>query len=893
MLELKDISKEYKPKKGEPTIALKNINITFPKNGMVFITGKSGCGKSTLLNIIGGLDKESSGELILHKKSFLKFKSPDFDSYRNTYLGFIFQDFNLIEEYNVYKNIEIAFSLQKKKTQKETIDIVLDKVGISNLGNRKINELSGGQKQRVAIARAIAKDSSIILADEPTGNLDSENSIQIFNILKEISKEKLVIVVTHDIESANIYADRMIELHDGVIVKDENKIVQKEDQSEDKFKFNKTRLSFLKSIALAFSNIKRKKIRMLITTLLITFALTLFGFSYMITTFNIPYTHSKTIEITDETKIELYKKVNNKIYSNSSLINAYSEQDLATIKQKLSKYGIIPLKSIMLVENDMNPMIQFNDKYNEDGVYKDTLYYSLYMSDTYFTEFDNNENIKIIGELPKNKNEVLITKIQADYMIEKGIINIEYDKEKNQIDKVTKFSSYEDVISKNYTLEFGTNQFIITGIIDEDMSKYEILKDLTYDEYEINPNPIYDEFNEKYSNDWYIYVNKNFFDELVLMPNIQFNSTAYKFSVVKDDNQIFTQSPVKLTMGINIYNGTSTQKVTQLNDNEIVINDIFLSEYDSEFAEARTKYMEEENKKYREKEKEYQEKVNEQQKILEKNPDAEVKEIKEPQPFDYTKLYREYTYNYLKETNLIGSTINIRVNDLYLKRGSTKETDYKNVKIIGYLFDYVSEDGWNSYLSDNIMDNWLSNNINVSYLYFNESSAETLEQLFTEIPLNSKEYKIKTLYSDSMSEVQKVVNKVSNIAHYTTIAFLIFTVIIFMNFIISSINKSKKDIGILRALGTKKKDVFKIYVLESVIIGTISVILSFTIIVLLKNYCNTLISKDLFFTAEVLILRIEILYYLIISVITIILLSSLLPIYKFSNMKPIDAINNK
>ena len=212
MIEFKNLNKVYKTKKGIETKALNNINLKIGNKGIVFNIGKSGSGKSTMLNLLGGLDTVTSGELLINNQNISNFKNREYDSYRNTYIGFVFQEFNILEQYNVYDNIALAIKLQNKKPDKYKISNLLEKLGLKDLDQRKVNELSGGQKQRVAIARALIKNPKIILADEPTGNLDKASSKQIFELLKEISKEKLVIVVSHDIESAFTYADRFIEL---------------------------------------------------------------------------------------------------------------------------------------------------------------------------------------------------------------------------------------------------------------------------------------------------------------------------------------------------------------------------------------------------------------------------------------------------------------------------------------------------------------------------------------------------------------------------------------------------------------------------------------------------------------------------------------------------------
>lgn len=220
MLELKHITKVYRPKKGVPVKALDNVSLKIQSKGMVFILGKSGSGKSTLLNIIGGLDRYDHGELIIKGKSSKDFTQSDFDSYRNTYVGFIFQEYNILEDFSVGANIGLALELQGKKATEEAINRILQQVDLEGYGHRKPNELSGGQKQRVAIARALVKEPEIILADEPTGNLDSETGKQVFDTLKKLSQEKLVIVVSHDREFAETYGDRIIELADGKIIRD-------------------------------------------------------------------------------------------------------------------------------------------------------------------------------------------------------------------------------------------------------------------------------------------------------------------------------------------------------------------------------------------------------------------------------------------------------------------------------------------------------------------------------------------------------------------------------------------------------------------------------------------------------------------------------------------------
>lgn len=233
MLEIKNVKRIYKPKKGVPVIALDDVSLKFADTGMVFLLGKSGSGKSTLLNVMGGLDKYDEGEIIIKGKSSKDFSQGDFDSYRNTYLGFIFQEYNILNEFTVGANIGLALELQGRKATSEAVNAILEEVDLVGYGSRKPSELSGGQKQRVAIARALVKSPEIIMADEPTGALDSATGLQVFDTLKKLSSDKLVIVVTHDREFAELYGDRVIELKDGKVISDIEKFKSESHKRND------------------------------------------------------------------------------------------------------------------------------------------------------------------------------------------------------------------------------------------------------------------------------------------------------------------------------------------------------------------------------------------------------------------------------------------------------------------------------------------------------------------------------------------------------------------------------------------------------------------------------------------------------------------------------------
>ncbi len=265
MLELRNIKKSYQT--GDfIQHALKDVSIKFRTNEFVAILGPSGSGKTTLLNIIGGLDRYDQGDLIINHKSTKKFKDQNWDFYRNNCIGFIFQSYNLISHINVLENVEMSTILSgysKKKRRKKALE-ALEKVGLKDHIHKKPNQLSGGQMQRVAIARSLVNDPDIILADEPTGALDTKTSKQIMDLIKEIAKDKLVIMVTHNPDLAKEYATRTIEFQDGEILKDSNPIKETE-ESKDKFKIKKTSMSYQSALSLSFNNLKTKKGRTFIT----------------------------------------------------------------------------------------------------------------------------------------------------------------------------------------------------------------------------------------------------------------------------------------------------------------------------------------------------------------------------------------------------------------------------------------------------------------------------------------------------------------------------------------------------------------------------------------------------------------------------------------------------
>lgn len=514
MLQLKSIKKVYKTNDLD-VIALNNVSIDFRKSEFVSILGPSGCGKTTLLNIIGGLDKYTSGDLIIDNKSTKKFKSTDFDSYRNHQIGFVFQSYNLITHQSVLANVELALTLSgvsKKERRKRAIE-ALDKVGLHEQINKRPNQLSGGQMQRVAIARAIVNNPEIILADEPTGALDSKTSLQIMDLLKEISKEKLIIMVTHNEELAYKYSTRVVKLLDGNIIEDTNPYKIEDNQQED-FKVKKIAMSFLTALSLSFNNLLTKKGR----TILTSFAgsIGIIGIALILSLSNgvnnyikrveedalssYPLIIEKTTFSTDEiisslmTKRESTNQELNKIYSNDIVVDMLSNMtkgiksnNLKDFKTYLDnntkikdyvldinyKYNI----TLNIYKNTKDKIIKVNPNDLFSSLMGNNNYQSSYSNYNVFTEMlDNQEVLEsqyevLAGKYATEENELmLITNSNneiSDYVL--YTLGIK-DQEELQsiIAKVMKGESvsvnkttynYDDLLNLEYKLVLPTSYY--------------------------------------------------------------------------------------------------------------------------------------------------------------------------------------------------------------------------------------------------------------------------------------------------------------------------------------------------------------------------------------------------------------------------------------------------
>ena len=380
--------------------------------------------------------------------------------------------------------------------------------------DRNINELSGGEKQRVSIARAMIKNPDIILADEPTGNLDSTNSENIFNILKQISYAKLVVVVTHDRDAAYKYGNEVIEISDGTVT---NIVQNTELTTETKsLVIRKSKLSLLKAISFAFTNLKKKKIRLFISILLVTVSLFLFGYTSFLTNFNINKMHADAINRGNDNLITISK--NNNATDINPLKNL-TEDDINNISKLINtdytNVSRLNANNEYLTVNFVNP--------------SDLCYYekgSINSNILSFIEYSNEKinNLKLIGNVPSNSDEIIVNKFFADYMIENGITIYDYDKDKKltNIDYFPK--DYNEIVNDKkkivlYSNGNGNYTLTISGILDEDISKFDKLKTINENEAKTDYKKIYDEFNNKIETIFDVIVNKDLIKDYNISKN--------------------------------------------------------------------------------------------------------------------------------------------------------------------------------------------------------------------------------------------------------------------------------------------------------------------------------------------------------------------------------------
>ena len=508
MLQLQHISKVYHTGNQE-FHALKDISIRFRENEFVSILGQSGSGKTTLLNIIGGLDQYTSGDLLIQGKSTKQFKDRDWDSYRNHTIGFIFQSYNLIGHQTALSNVEIAMTLSgvsKAERKKRAIE-VLERVGLKDHLYKKPSQMSGGQMQRIAIARALVNDPKVILADEPTGALDSETSVQIMELLKDIAKERLVIMVTHNPELAQKYSTRIVQVLDGNILSDSNPCEPTEETKQVDIQFTKTKMSFITALVLSFNNLLTKKGRTLLTAFagsigIIGIALILAlsnGVSDYVkkvqedTLVSLPLTISEqnqsNLLATSPDLSEKPYKDNHELGINTILTNLLKKQigknDLASFKTYLEEHTskVESLTKDIRYRYNLQPFIYASDTSNgPKSILPSTLADEIetanqtmkgYLQNlNYWSELSSDSSMLeskydvLEGRFPQDKSEIVLIVDENNQISDLLLysLRIKDPSELNDTKKLDELSSqtyqYSDFIGKTFKAVVNTNRFV-------------------------------------------------------------------------------------------------------------------------------------------------------------------------------------------------------------------------------------------------------------------------------------------------------------------------------------------------------------------------------------------------------------------------------------------------
>ena len=848
MLKLNNIKKNYETG-NESVKALKGINIEFRENEFVSILGPSGCGKTTLLNIIGGLDHYTSGDLIIDCISTKKYKDRDWDTYRNHRIGFVFQNYNLITHQSVLSNVELALTLSgvDKQTRRKKAIAVLEKVGLKDQMHKKPNQMSGGQMQRVAIARALVNDPDILLADEPTGALDTKTSEQIMKILKEISKDRLIIMVTHNPELAQKYSTRIINLLDGEVTSDSkpysSKKEEKEKKKEEKKKAKKTSMSFLTAMNLSLNNLMTKKGRTILTAFagsigIIGIALILSisnGVQQYInnveeeTLTSYPLTvQEETVEISDlitTLQPDADKEVHEdgKIYSNDVM-----SEMMATMSAKVQSNNLEAFKSY--IESDETNI----QNYTSAISYSYNLNLQIYKDDT--DEIVQVNPNTVLDELGMSMNEMQSAFVSTDVFSEM------FDSEKmnkQMYDLVagswpTTYNEVVLVVDENNEISDFTLYALGLKDSDELSEMYQNILDGTPFEVEQTSYDIDDlvgmNFKFLLNSDYYdkengIWVDKR--SDEKYMKELLENAEELTITGIIKPNE---ESVVTSTAGGILY----------LKDlKEYVINKI----NESEIAKEQTE-----------------------------NPDINVFTGQEfsDEEFDVNFLTPEQ----LAYLQSLSPTEMAQVIENYEKQaGATYEDVLNQIGVI----DLDKPSSINIYPKDFDSKEEIVNIIN----NYNEKAQEE----------GHDENVIK--YSDLVGVMMSGVSTIIDVISYVLMAFVSISLIVssIMIGIITyiSVLERTKEIGILRAIGASKKDISRVFNAETFIEGLIAGVMGILITLLLTIPINIII-KNLSGISNVAILPIGGAIILVIISILLTTIAGLIPSRMASKKDPVEAL---
>ncbi len=941
MLETKDLCKSYKPKKGIPVTAVDHVSIRFPQTGMVFLLGKSGSGKSTMLNLLGGLDKYDSGEIIIKGTSSKDFNQQKFDSYRNTYVGFIFQEYNVLEEFTVGANIALAIELQGRKASDEELNRILHDVDLDGYGDRKPNELSGGQKQRVAIARALVKNPEIIMADEPTGALDSNTGRQILDTLKKLSAEKLVIIVSHDREYAEQYADRIIEMADGKVIRDvqattdnsmenqslifrtntveipygyhlteEDRIMINEyidkvnhgltvtvpgagkrfsetDEStiavseENNFKLIKSKLPMKSAFKIGSSSLKHKRFRLVMTIFLSVIAFTLFS---LVDTFS-SYDHIRScvdslmdsdINYISLSRAEKHGSGMDIWWSHSD--SSLSVDDLTNIEKDTG----IPVVGIYRPK--MYEDLSFSQNIDSSLISDENKLRTALHRFCGFSEITeeslNNMGYSIhAGKLPDgSKNEIAISMMACDTFIKTGYIKAKPEKEQqNEVfrkdaaeeeteekkPKTEKISEPHYMIGK--TLLINNELYTITAII-----------------------------NTKYDSKRFERLNQNE-DQLTGADNLinYLLMSEYQCAVYNSLTGAAMVGPGKVAQMVEtqpmIYSQNKSSISIQNNYDESNNTSIFYyADYLSKLSDIPSEDI-----------------------IWTDGPKSSLADNEVIVTLDCFEIYNGRGSSQLMSENkeitesTLADAINV-INEsgglcgwIYYYDGSGRE-EINDIKVVGCL---KSSSIYSKARATVYSDTFINKMVEITDGVY-DSAVGAMPQTRSDIETLvrycykdgddvSYRYELNNAVTYELDTFNSAIKVLSKVFFYIGLFFAVFASILMANFISVSISYKKQEIGILRAIGSRSNDVFRIFFSESFIIAMIEFVLTSLLCGIGVTIFNSVVRNK--FGVLITLLHFGLRQVLLILVISIgvAAIASFLPVRKIASKKPIDAIRNK
>ena len=856
MLELKNIKKTY-ISGNEKVKALKGVSLNFRENEFVSILGQSGCGKTTLLNIIGGLDSYTSGDLIINGKSTKKYNAKDWDTYRNHSVGFVFQSYNLIPHQTVLSNVELALTLSgvsKEERRKRAID-VLTKVGLKEQIHKKPNQMSGGQMQRVAIARALVNDPDILLADEPTGALDSATSVQIMELLKEVSKDRLVIMVTHNPELAEKYSTRIINLLDGEVTSDSNPYKGKGKIKEAKK--GKTSMSFLTALSLSLNNLMTKKGR----TLLTAFAgsIGIIGIALIMSLSN---GVQKYIDRVEQDTLSSYPLIIEKSQVDMSVMME-AVMGMQNSSSKDYKDGKIHTNSIMndlldmmsskMTTNNLEEFKKFLDSDKEIKKYINDVQYGYGLTVNVYNENSEHGIVKV------NPTEIVEKMGMSDMKDMQSKMNM--NDTFGSFDVWTELLNNKDTLKEQYDLVKGTwpNKYDeVVLILDEsgNISDYSL-----YALGIMDPDELADKFNDlldgkkvnKVKSKTYSY------DELIDMKFKLILQTDY---YEKENNMWVDKSDDEEYLKKIIKNGEEIKVVGIIKPNEesIITNPYGGVGYTSDLQ------------------KHIMEKTNDTEiaKDQMENKDINVftgMEFNSSEKFDYSSLSREqqlYLMNLPQEemANLINSfTENATATyESNLQKLGIAELD-KPSKINIYPKDFDAKE-----------------------------EIVSLIDKYNQKQTNDKKDENVISYSDVVGSMMSSVTTIVDIVSYVLMAFVSVSLIVssIMIGIITyiSVLERTKEIGILRAIGASKRDISRVFNAETFIIGLVAGVLGI-VVTLLLNIPINMVLKNILDVSNIASLPLTPALILIVISMVLTVIAGLIPSKMASKKDPVEALRTE